>query len=861
MKRLKLLPILLLFLTGSLHAQELPKNQIYIYDDWSGGLNLKHSSLSLDKKYGVIAENVRLGTELKSLSKRDEILIYGSAHASEAITGMHRLYLKNGDKFLIVNHNDVIEVGDDDLGSFDPLPTHASATLPGLAGGYRWQWVTWHNLAIGCDGYNQPIKTNGSDATYLGACYAEDNGAGGGGGDPNGAYTYMITYYTTAPVGYEVDFDQVSNTVTVTNTDIDLSMIPIAPDTYEGETVIGRRVYRSDAGGGNYHELSNSPIVGNVITILTDSDTDVQKNVGDAYPVAPAATYTPPLGRFPLIHKNRLWFAHDPDYPSRDYYSEDASHDVFVTGRYFNIRPDDGDGITFTMNHLGILTISKNTTIQKLYTDKDDPDDWEISDPFSFIGCQAPYTAKNTPLGIFYLAWDGIYKFNGSYSTLISDAVTPTIMDISESNFVNCWGEFHKNIYYLAYTSEETGASENDRVLLLDVITNAYSIDLLSLNAFCTFSSGTDWDVLYGGSSATGAVYAFSETLHGLVHRRHADFTGTWDDMRYIPTRWGGDADSPMLEIARTLTIDDLPAGTINALVGDINREDTEGHYVSQVLNIGAATFDRLYWHETIPPAGGDITFALRSGATAATCSDFTACVATNGTEIFTAVGHGLVDDERVEFEAGTLPIGISDEILYYVVNMAGNNWQVSLTSGGAVVTFTTDGVAVTFKEWSSTYTNAAGSDISGETANDYIQYRIDMSTDDIDYTPNVYTVGGYAVYLTFDTEGATSETTIPLHWRDGWRDLGYSGYVKTLKKIYCFHEGTSGTLTLKFENFEGDIDTFDINLTEHPKSYTERFTTGMFIGELFTLDITESSLNDIKVKKIIVVFDIEPLI
>jgi hypothetical protein len=66
---------------------------------------------------------------------------------------------------------------------------------------------------------------------------------------------------------------------------------------------------------------------------------------------------------------------------------------------------------------------------------------------------------------------------------------------------------------------------------------------------------------------------------------------------------------------------------------------------------------------------------------------------ATNATDVFNATAHVLVNTDRVAFTTtGTLPTGITAGVAYYVVNKATNTFQVSLTSGGAAVTFTTDG-------------------------------------------------------------------------------------------------------------------------------------------------------------------------
>ncbi len=770
------------------YAQE-SERRIYIWDDLSGGLASKPSNVGLNKKFAIISENIRYNSELKSIVKRDEILQHGIADASEAITGMHRLYLKSGTKKLIVTHGNEIEVDTDGSGTFVALPTAASATIS-ITSDLRWQWVTWHDLAIGCDGQTAPVKTDGTDITFLGSCYAEDNGAGAG---PNGAYTYKISFYTSS---YEVIYAVESNTVTVVDNDIDLSMIPIGPDTFLGEDIVGRKIYRSDAGGGTFELLSNGDIANNTATTLTDTDADGEKS--GAYP-AGTATWTPPKGRLPLINNNRLFFANDPNTaadtgPSTIYYSDDGSHDNFEsTINYFNIRKNDGDEITGVFNLLGILTISKTNTWNKLYTDGVDPAaDWSISDPFSFVGNAAIYSGVNTPLGIMYLSRDGngIYIFNGQNSILASDVITPTLNDISPPDISNTWGEFHDNIYYLTYSSKASGSSTNNRVLLHDIVAKSFTIDILNINAFTVFDSGTDEGTLYAGSSIDGTIYSYSLASREILHRLHADFTGTFDDMRFIPNNppVTGDPNNPVLELAWDINIDDA-AGTINAASGIIDRPDTGGTYISQVLNTASVSaYDLMFWNEILASgATTDVTVAIRSGASSAAC--------------------------------------------------------IAASFGGE-------------------FSLSSGSDISGEGADAFTQYRITMSTDDIGFTPNVIRVGNYNTRLTYNFSGTSVEGTIPLHWQGGFTDMGAPGRNKSLLKVYAFYDSTSnGTLTLKFSNWEGDIDTFEIDLTANPSNYEEFFTNGKFVGEKFNLDITENSLNALTIKpRIFLIYMVEPI-
>lgn len=67
-------------------------------------------------------------------------------------------------------------------------------------------------------------------------------------------------------------------------------------------------------------------------------------------------------------------------------------------------------------------------------------------------------------------------------------------------------------------------------------------------------------------------------------------------------------------------------------------------------------------------------------------------------TDIFTAVAHGFIEDDRVQLGAGTIPAGFVEGTLYHVIaaNLTVDTFQLSLTQGGAAVLGTTDGVDVT---------------------------------------------------------------------------------------------------------------------------------------------------------------------
>lgn len=66
-------------------------------------------------------------------------------------------------------------------------------------------------------------------------------------------------------------------------------------------------------------------------------------------------------------------------------------------------------------------------------------------------------------------------------------------------------------------------------------------------------------------------------------------------------------------------------------------------------------------------------------------------CTGTESTNIIIRNSHGLIAGETVNFRSLVGGAGISTATTYYVINPTTNNFQISLTSGGAAVNFTTD--------------------------------------------------------------------------------------------------------------------------------------------------------------------------
>lgn len=773
------------------------KNQIMVIDDFSGGLNSKANPINLDKKEAQVAQNIRFNSQLKSLNKRNPILLYGTISGGNPILSLFRYYNYNGSKVLISQSGAGIYTGNDANGAFTKIFTLSQPS-------HKSQWLTWNNQAIMVDGFNNDVKYDGasSSATNLGSALALDSGSGSGPG--TGAYTYKVGCYTSNVNGsgpFEFDFNVPSNTLNATSHTINVSMIPQCPDVnFLGEPIVGRYLYRTKVGASTYYEVTQ--IADNSTVTYADSTAD--SSLSTVYPVIGGSTLSsPPKGLLSLIFQGRLWIANNPSNPSRVYYSEIGSQEMFLPTSYFDIRANDGDQITLMQDVLGLMTIGKNNSIQKIYTPVitgSPAADWSISDPFvNTAGCVSPYSVQNTPIGVIYLGNNGIYKYDGNISELISDPVTPNIADISSSNYINAYSAFYKNSYYLGYTSSASGATSNNRVLIYDLLSKAYSVDTSNIGVFTVERGGNDIEVLLGGDSNIGNVYSYTNGSRDIISKTQADFSGAFTNAWYLPVAGGGDAQNALLELANTATIDAL-VGTIDSLTGTIQENSLTGNYVSPPYTVGAVSYNDIYWNETLPTSGSAVTLAVRSSTT---------------------------------------------------VDSLGNGpWS----------------------SWSQEYNNPSGSNLSANTANNVLQYRVSLTSDTYANTPTVYSTNNYVIDLSYNISQGYGETTIPFEWQSGWMDFGAPAYKKALKKIYIEYESAAtGTMNVTISNYTAtgtalNVNSatpmnFPVNLTNNPSEFVEYFPNGMYLGELFNIDITENSLNPLTIKRITVMYDIQPLV
>jgi hypothetical protein len=72
-----------------------------------------------------------------------------------------------------------------------------------------------------------------------------------------------------------------------------------------------------------------------------------------------------------------------------------------------------------------------------------------------------------------------------------------------------------------------------------------------------------------------------------------------------------------------------------------------------------------------------------------------------NAGDVLTVPAHTFANDDRavvIAYEGSTLPAGLTEGTVYYVVGVSGNTLQLSATQGGAAVAITADGDGTIFK-------------------------------------------------------------------------------------------------------------------------------------------------------------------
>lgn len=197
--------------------------------------------------------------------------------------------------------------------------------------------------------------------------------------------------------------------------------------------------------------------------------------------------------------------------------------------------------------------------------------------------------------------------------------------------------------------------------------------------------------------------------------------------------------------------------------------------------------------------------------------------------------------------------------------------WNESLGSNGnvtfAIKSASTEG-GLSGASWSSEFSDPSGSDISGLTANTWVQIRATLTSSVYTETPELYLEDSFVFHMTYTREASSGESSILSVWESGYSDLGSGDRPNRIKEVQVYYEGTAGTMNVEFENDQGTAYDFDIDLSVVPSSSstdqyygnsTEKIyvhipsVTNSWIGRKWKYKISETGSTPWKVNRVVI--------
>ena len=160
---------------------------------------------------------------------------------------------------------------------------------------------------------------------------------------------------------------------------------------------------------------------------------------------------------------------------SRFYWSTIKSIDEWNAADFIDISPQDGQEITgFKVLSDRLIVYKTRSVYIVLFTgDRNLP--FIVSKTNSYVGCIAPYSIQEANNGHIFLAYDGLYFFDGNSSYKISDKINSLFEDLNEVRFseVVSLVQNTKNRYMISLSTP--GSGSNDLIITWDWVLNAFS--------------------------------------------------------------------------------------------------------------------------------------------------------------------------------------------------------------------------------------------------------------------------------------------------------------------------------------------------------------------------------------------------
>jgi len=215
-----------------------------------------------------------------------------------------------------------------------------------------------------------------------------------------------------------------------------------------------------------------------------------------------ATVATSPEILYIAFHRDRLYGTGDSSNPNTLYYSDIGDPATWDTaGNVFQVRENDGDVSTGIAPMQDFLAVYKKNSIWMLAGNSDS--DFSLFQVSASIGCDAPKSLVAYENLHYFLDRTGVYVFNGSQLTNISEKIQPVLDDIPRTELTTAVAVVYNRQYLLAHA--KSGSAENDSIVMLDLRLGGWvTWEGLNVSSFTLWDGGDDEGEIYAGDSGSG---------------------------------------------------------------------------------------------------------------------------------------------------------------------------------------------------------------------------------------------------------------------------------------------------------------------------------------------------------------------
>lgn len=219
---------------------------------------------------------------------------------------------------------------------------------------------------------------------------------------------------------------------------------------------------------------------------------------------------SPPLGKFVLFHKQRLFIAGASAARSRVYFSDVGLPETWGALSFIDVGKGDGDSITGLAVLLDYLVITKENSVWILSGDSST--NFVLRRVTDEGGCAVKQGIAFVKDTLAWLGKDGVRLFDGARSAMGSEKITTVFSGLNKRQLTQAaavyWGpEQH---YFVAVP--EGASLTNDVVLVYDALRAAWTTYRgIPAGEWCIFREYNQ-DTLLFGSSTTGQIYKMDTT-------------------------------------------------------------------------------------------------------------------------------------------------------------------------------------------------------------------------------------------------------------------------------------------------------------------------------------------------------------